>query len=181
MITRRFISDYYIIREGHIISEDKRSVQRFDLFNLPLRIKALLGEKSIDYPLASERVTVFDKARLQCMNCGKDGIYEFQFLRLRDHIQPDIATPDGGLRTYYLEEGEQPAESASALFDPLTQMFVLQRNHFGANATFVRVFLHELFYDHEKGNNILFDPIAQGRVDLGSLRRHDEADPQGRG
>ena len=103
-------------------------------------IKELLGEESTDYPLGSERVTVFDKARLQCMNCDKDGIYEFQFLRLRDRIQPDIATPDGGLRTYYLEEGEQPAESASARLESAHARFLYSRNGSDARISYTDQF-----------------------------------------
>lgn len=169
MAARKFVSDYYIIKEAHNVEENGHTVQRFETLDLSTRVKALLGEDTARYPLRSQRETVLDTARLQRMVRDEQGLYEFQFLRLRDHVQPEIATPDGQLRTFHLEAGEQPAESASALYDPLTHIFVLQRSHFGASATFIRAFLHELFYNPDLGNTILLSPLSRERILLGDV------------
>lgn len=171
MATHKFVSDYYIIREAHRVEENGNIIQKFETLDLASCVENLLGKDLAKYPLLSQRETALDTARLQRMVRDEYGIYEFQFLRLRDHIQPEIATPDGQLRTYHLEKGEQPAESASALYDPLTHVFVLQHSHFGANATFIRAFLNELFFDHALENVILLSPLAKERIRLSDVLR----------
>lgn len=172
MIPHNFTADYYAIREAHNIQHDDRTVQKWELLDLPARIRQLLGNDETNYPLQSERTTAIDRARLQRMRKDDQGLYELQFLRLRDKVQPEIATSDGQLRTFHLEDGEIIAESASALYDPLTTTFVLQHSYFGVNAAFMLSFLDALFCTREEGNLISLNPYAQGRVNLSEVLRH---------
>lgn len=172
MISHKFTADYYSIRELYKEQRGGKTVQDYRLVDLPGRLSTLLGNDETRYPLQSERTTAMDRARLQRMHKDEQGLYELQFLRLRDKVQPEIATSDGQLHTFHLEDGEIIAESASALYDPLTTTFVLQHSHFGVNASFLLCFLNELLYVPQDENIIRLSPYSQGRVDLDKVLRH---------
>ncbi|MBE5775281.1 MAG: hypothetical protein E7337_15370 [Clostridiales bacterium] len=171
MVKRNFTSDYYLIREAYYERENGRDIQHQRIVDLPQYFTRLLGDNPEHYSMRSHRDTAIDPGRLQLMRQNDDGIFELQFIRLRERVQPEIAKPDGTLEVYQLEIGDIPAESASALFDPLTNVFVLQYSHFGASSTFVHTFLNTLFFNNTEGNFISLNPLSQGRVDLNEVFR----------
>lgn len=163
---REFASDYYMICEDNL---KRQNMEGATPYNLPENLIEKLGEKYSEYARNSMRDTYSDPGRLQILYEQDDGLYEIQFLRLREQIQPEIAKQNGELEVFTLEEGTYLAESASALFDPMSSVFVLQRNYFGANSLFIQAYLNNLLHDEPTDQIIQFIPMIGRCIDLRSI------------
>ena len=173
MAKKTVTTQYYYVYEEKVTTRDgKDQVERTHI-NLPSCILDALGEEDKSISLASHRNTAIDPGRIQIMQqeksdeTDKQGLYELQILRLREKIQPEIANKDGGLEIFELEDGKFIAESASALFDPLTNILVLQNNYFGVNIGFLKAYLNVLLRKPEDKSLIGFEPLIEGKINIG--------------
>lgn len=69
-----------------------------------------------------------EKARIQMISQGEDGVYEIQFLRLRETTPPGIATDEGEFELIKLEDNEYIGEFTAALYDSSRCLLIMHRN-----------------------------------------------------
>lgn len=163
---KTFRADAYFVFED---IRDKKESEENTPINLVERIQNRLGEDFNTYPNISRLDTAFDPGRIQFMQVDSDGIVQIQFIRLREATPAEIAKDSGELEVLTLDDGVYLAESASALFDPLSLAFVKQRNYFGASTAFIKTYLNRLLYDSQIGNLFDLTPIIEGTINLSSI------------
>lgn len=165
---KNFMSEYFTFTEDAMGVPKNKWSEPIDIIE---RLINKLGDDFTKYPQISCHMTAYnDPGRLQVFAPSEqEGIYELQFLRLRQATPPEIAKHDGKLELLHLEEGDFIAESASALFDRETKIFVLQRNYFGANYSFISNYLNYLLYDDERKNLIHMIAQMDGKINLTSI------------
>lgn len=168
---KKYMSEYFTLTEDAMdVPQNKRS-EPIDIIE---RLKNKLGDDASKYVQISHRMTAYqDPGRIQVFSPSEqDGIYTLQFLRLRQATPPEIAKHDGKLEILKLDDGDFIAESASGLFDRKTKIFILQRNYFGANYSFISNYLNCLLYDIERKNIIHLVPQMDGKINLTSVFSH---------
>ena len=165
---KKFMSEYFTFTEDAMYVPKNKWSESIDIIE---RLINKLGDDFSKYPQISYQMTAYnDPGRLQVFAPSEQkGIYELQFLRLRQATPPEIAKHDGKLELLHLEEGDYIAESASALFDRETKIFVLQRNYFGANYSFISNYLNCLLHDSERKNLIHMIAQMDGKINLTSI------------
>lgn len=105
------------LEDSNVVTEKK-----YDLTGI-LEKAALIESKDTTYDYRGE------KARIQKVKYDKNnGVWELQFLRLREICPPGVAKDDGTFEIFHLEDGEYIGESVSALYDKKDNIFVMQRN-----------------------------------------------------
>lgn len=169
MAGKKFRADAYLVYEtAKDIDNDANPVA----INLVQRIKEALGEDYAVYPNISRRESSFDPGRIQFMHQDEDGMIQIQFIRLREATPSEIAKGNGELEVLRLPEGDFLAESASAIFDPLSMVLIKQRSYFGASTAFVQTYLNSLLFDEAVGSLIVFAPLAENAIDLKYICRN---------
>lgn len=160
MIQKKTVIEYFWVSIESIIDE---KIQGQSINLADELTKCFSGYKN--YSIESQRHTRSDDGRIQIFYRDDDDLYEIQFLRLRESL-PEIAKADGDLVVLHIEEGSSIAESASALYDPLTEMLVLQRNYFGVSSSFIQAYLSILLCPHDSRTTIHLTSIMDGLDNL---------------
>ena len=168
---KKYRSEYFTFTEDAMDAPKDKWSEPIDIIE---KLINRLGEDTHNYPQISHQMTAYnDPGRIQVFAPSEqDGIYELQFLRLRQATPPEIARHDGKLEILKLDDGDFIAESASGLFDRKTKIFVLQRDYFGANYSFIINYLNSLLHDNERNNIIHLVPQMEGKINLTSVFAH---------
>ena len=165
MGVKKFVADAFFLHE---IKKESKDTE-YTPIDLVERIEDILGKDYTEYPKISCAMTIGDPGRIQFMKREDDGIVQMQFLRLRELLPAEIAKDNGDIEVLKLEDGEYLAESASALYDPLTKILLKQESFHGASTAFVKGYLWSLFMAH--GDERFYDLAVamRGTIGLGKI------------